>query len=501
MSDRQHTPNPKRLALLCPAIPLILLLALLSGCAAVPVPTQSHRIGSDDPSGRCAGFLDTLDRRVAEARVIDPGAFRVSGYPYLRVNRFLASFHDAVDDPAAFDAWLDHMQALDQEARKHEIANLPDTASASDTETLFDQVVACGDLLRAADFETAEQRQTLREHVMAPDEYILPRRILGIYPITRLFIAMGVSRWHARMHETFSNDAPPQRHSIRYLPAAHDGLHSGTEAIVADAERDALGIPRYSEDQLDILFRRHAPIWEVHTQSDYDRIGMPHWRTENAIAIDTRRPEAYTLLSHTRFQGQVLTQLNYIIWYPARPKVNALDIYGGHLDGLNYRVTLDRNGQPLLYDSVHNCGCYYAAYPTPHLTARERIDYGEPPLILKAPRETHEAQLMTVAMESRTHFVMHFYPSVAGDAGGAETAQYSLAPYERLRSLADKRGGHRSMFDPDSLAPDSKRLERWLFWPTGVLSPGAMRQWGRHAVAFVGKRHFDDPFFMDLMFE
>jgi hypothetical protein len=28
-----------------------------------------------------------------------------------------------------------------------------------------------------------------------------------------------------------------------------------------------------------------------------------------------------------------------------------------------------------------------------------------------------------------------------------------------------------------------------------------MRQWGRHAVAFVGKRNFDDPFFMDRIFK
>ena len=57
------------------------------------------------------------------------------------------------------------------------------------------------------------------------------------------------------------------------------------------------------------------------------------------------------------------------------------------------------------------------------------------------------------------------------------------------------------MFSQDSIAPDSTRLERLILWPTGVYSPGAMRQWGRHAVAFVGRRHFDDPFFMDKMFE
>jgi hypothetical protein len=28
-----------------------------------------------------------------------------------------------------------------------------------------------------------------------------------------------------------------------------------------------------------------------------------------------------------------------------------------------------------------------------------------------------------------------------------------------------------------------------------------MRQWGRHATAFVGRRHFDDPWLLDLYFE
>jgi hypothetical protein len=56
------------------------------------------------------------------------------------------------------------------------------------------------------------------------------------------------------------------------------------------------------------------------------------------------------------------------------------------------------------------------------------------------------------------------------------------------------------MFNLYGIAPGSERLERFILWHTGVLSPGAMRQWGRHAVAFVGKRHFDDPFFMDKMF-
>jgi hypothetical protein len=78
--------------------------------------------------------------------------------------------------------------------------------------------------------------------------------------------------------------------------------------------------------------------------------------------------------------------------------------------------------------------------------------------------------------------------------------RYSLADYSELRSLPVPEGGHRSMFSEDSLVPGSERLERLILWPTGVVSPGAMRQWGRHAVAFVGERHFDDPFAVETMF-
>jgi hypothetical protein len=105
---------------------------------------------------------------------------------------------------------------------------------------------------------------------------------------------------------------------------------------------------------------------------------------------------------------------------------------------------------------------------------------------------------MTVAMETRTHYVRHLYP--ADRWPHPETMAYYLADYAALRSLPDPKGGRRSMFGPDSLAPGSERLERFILWPTGVVSPGAMRQWGRHAVAFVGERHFDDPDYMDRMF-
>ena len=62
-------------------------------------------------------------------------------------------------------------------------------------------------------------------------------------------------------------------------------------------------------------------------------------------------------------------------------------------------------------------------------------------------------------------------------------------------------GGAGSLYGPDGLVPGTERLERLFFWPMGIANPGAMRQWGRHATAFVGRRHFDDADLVERRFE
>jgi hypothetical protein len=466
------------------------------------MPTRSDRIGESGLNGSCAEFFASLDKQIEDAGVIDPGAFRVKKYPYLRVNRFLASFREELDSEAAVAAWMDRMQALDQNARKYEIANLPDAAvvaidSIKDRAELNSKVETCGNRLKDLDFQNVDQRERLKKSVLSSDEYIPLRRILGLYPLTRVFVSSGVSRWHAEARKSFAPRPPAEWQTIRYFPAINHDMPSPGH-ILESVGRDALGIPNYSTQDKAALFQMYAPVWEVQYKGNYDRIGAPVWSGKSILDVDTTSPVTYTHISFTRFGNDIFTQLNYIIWFPARPKQGTLDIYGGILDGLNYRLTLDHKGDPILFETMHNCGCYYKAYPTDRLQARVDIDYAEPPLILESPAVNHSKDIMTIAMESRTHYVQHLYPLSRALRKRFEV--YSLVDYGRLRSLPYLKDHRRSMFGQDSLAPGSKRLERFILWPTGVLSPGAMRQSGRHAVAFVGKRHFDDPFFMDKMY-
>jgi hypothetical protein len=236
----------------------------------------------------------------------------------------------------------------------------------------------------------------------------------------------------------------------------------------------------------------------VATETRADRIGTPVPKGEEEIRIDTERPVTFTRLSLTRFGDSVLTQLNYVVWFPARPETGCLDLYGGFLDGLNYRVTLDEDGKPLLYETIHNCGCYHRHFPTQHLRPRKDPGYAERPLVLSAPEMDHASMRMVVSLANGTHYVEHLY-GVPRD-GEDRDEPYSLAQYGRLRSLPEPDGGSRSLFGEDGIVSGSERLERVLLWPMGVLSPGAMRQWGRHPVSLVGKRHFDDPRLLERIF-
>ena len=103
-----------------------------------------------------------------------------------------------------------------------------------------------------------------------------------------------------------------------------------------------------------------------------------------------------------------------------------------------------------------------------------------------------------VAMESKNHYVRHLY---AIPRQMQPEKVYAYEDYQQLRSLPLPVSGRRSMFGQDGIVPGSERLERFILWPSGVFSPGAMRQWGRHAVALVGKRHFDDPFYLEKIFK
>ena len=236
------------------------------------------------------------------------------------------------------------MQALDQEARGYEIANLPTTdapalASANNKDALNGNVVTCGNLLKAADFQGADPRiEALREQVDVPDEYSLLRRALGVYPLFRVFVSIGVDNWHAEAKKSFSTQPPADWSSIRYVPEKSGELPSSRQ-IVEKTRRDALGIPEYAPEDLQALFRIYAPAWEVQTKDDQDKIGAPFWTPEGELGVNTGHPvDLYASFLYALWKGDFdPAELHHLVSLPAQGKSL------GHLRGASGWDKLSRH--------------------------------------------------------------------------------------------------------------------------------------------------------------
>lgn len=473
----------------------------VAGCATLQDPQRANLAAPSGEVAQCASWYRSLDRQIDAAGVRDGGHWRVPGFPYLRSDRFTASFADrAATDEGLFSDWAARMRVLDAHARSAELENIPkqalDALGVSRAEAV-QRSDACARTLADHDLKSESQRAALAQRVRVPDSYRTWQRVLGLYPLASLPFGAGVQGWQRETVERFRAvaehgfDAPV----VRYRPEGPPDRRLA-RAILAAAPRDALGLAQLSAQELDAVFAAHAPVIEVETTGGYDRIGRLVWDGGSSPSIDPSRPTLYRKLAHSRFRGETLLQLVYTAWFSERPHDSAFDLLAGRLDGIVWRVTLDRVGEPLLYDSIHPCGCFHMFFPA------ERMEPVPPPnrhiewafVPARAPRLA-EGERVVIRLASRSHYLC----GVGADAGGHGEALAS-AEYDALRVLPLPGGGSRSVFAPNGLMPGTARGERVLFWPMGVPSAGAMRQWGQHATAFVGRRHFDDADLIERRF-
>jgi hypothetical protein len=469
-----------------PLFPVILVLLFAGGCAfQAPPPAQPT-----SPTAECAALFQALDLEIAHAGAMDHGPVRIAGFHWLRADRFLASF---APDPARtelFAAWVERLGQLDSTARTLELVNYSDGVAGPGAAGLEADLARCRTLLQEQLLLDPGLGAQLAAAVQVPDDYVTAWRIAGLYPLTAPFVSLGIARWHEEARRTF--DTPlgelPIAGNLQRWRVAYPEAESGYIP-----RYDALGIPVLDDSALKILFRRHAPVWEVDVVDHNDRIGTPVFAERASVSTDSATQYHYT--SYTRFGDRILLQLNYVIWFPAR---TGTDIYAGNVDGLTWRVTLGPDGEPWMYDSIHNCGCYHMYFPTAHLHLREDLPAAgfEPPLV---PQSAPEPPLV-VRIDSGRHYIQRVYQDTAAGAAGARTADLAEADYDQLRSLPAG-SGYRSFFGPHGLVQGSERGERFLLWPMGVRSPGAMRQRGHQPVAFVGRRHFDDARLIETLFQ
>jgi hypothetical protein len=452
----------------------------------------------------CAGWFRRLDAAIDQSGVRDADAHRLPGYPHLRSNRLLASFADEVaGNPAKFSDWLNELRDLDRQSHDIEIGNLPAAATRElgvpDKAALLAGTRRCGNALVAADAYSVGASSRLIAASRVPDSHSPVLRALGLYPLVSIPFFDGVKRGQQQMvaefarQQTLPFDATTM---TRYAPApAHGGLEDA-RTLLAHTRRNSLGIPQFSATQRDALLKAYAPAYEVGTLSDDDRIGAIVWRPDHVLAVEPAQPTVYQRVAFTRLGKNILPQLVYTIWFPRRTSSGIFDPLAGEFDGVIFRITLDGEGQPLIADSIHACGCYHKFFPGPRLKLRPApqahlewafVPAELPPLVPGAR--------FTLRLAGGTHYVTRLRTTDSLDG-----IRYVTSDESSLRALTLSGEGTRSIYGPDGLIGDSKRGERFLFWPMGIASTGAMRQWGVQATAFVGSRHFDDADLFDRRF-
>jgi hypothetical protein len=484
-----------------------LLCAAMTGCAVAP-----RQEFAGDPVAECREVFQRVDRAVAEAGVQDGMTARVAGFPYLRADRFLASYAAQALGEPQFAEWMRRLVALGSRAHAVEIANLPVEQAERLGHALWDisrdrmwvapALADCTARLAAADAADPARRAALKAAVVVPDDYSAWQRVAGLYWLTRIPFASGIRQWHEEVRETFARPLaglPVAGELKRFAPPPGRLAAVEAAALLQRASGNALGIPDPRGADLEALFRAHAPAFTVDMAGDADSPGELGWGEGAAPRIVSRLPVVYRRASHARYQGRALLQLNYWMWFPERPKRAGWDILGGHLDGLLWRVTLAPDGAPWVYDSIHPCGCYHLFFPTARAAPKPQPDtLDETVFVPQALPRAGPESLFELRIESGTHYLQRVLLRDAPTQGDTE---YVFAEDDSLRSLPLPGGGRRSAFRPDGILPGTERGERWLFWPMGVPEPGAMRQWGRHATAFVGRRHFDDPWLFERYFD
>lgn len=208
----------------------------------------------------------------------------------------------------------------------------------------------------------------------------------------------------------------------------------------------------YTADYEEKIISHHLPIFIVENPNDkHNLIGTPSARdmgnSKEEIYISHETP---TIYAETRtFTGEIdsYTNVIYRIHFEKIP-FSLLPFYlsYGKNVGLLVVVTLNSNEEPVLYTTVHTCGCYLAFVPTSYMEQdaypenwdkKHQAVYGEVlPGLLDlqdaSPLETNTA----ILIRNNTHRVKDIYLASRDTLMNYQTAAADIQPLDSLNNIS-----------------------------------------------------------------
>jgi len=499
----------------------ILILIVISGCANTPV-SQFKSVQSSDP-------FYALQELMVNEKVTDARYQRIAGYDYFFINlplRYqLQQYQDLSDlekkkrfiieilresvmvGEDAMALYLPRLSLLqrDQFTMAH-----PDLVNdASKLFKTFQQhalQAEAKEITRIRNIESIVKLDqywqsftgNIEESIMTKDR--LKRKM-------ETFLAVPFIEGWIAYHEATDNRGavkPDFDHIEFYTPSLNE---KSPEDITSDDWR---------------LLQHYAPliVHEVDPDALYsienDRLGEVYLTgkdySEIIPQVDTTKPAVYAYIDQKEMQGIDVKQLVYTFFHPSHPQLGKFDPEAGPFDGWTIRVTLDQNNQPLDFESVSNCGCYYKNFPTDRLellaskTFPEKLEdknfYIENSVNKKY--DAVVAELVTGIDTKRSNDIVYYYSAGHHQLITIRSKQhaelldhiseqhnYQLHHYDELENMAfnDRRA---SLFGTDGLVRGAHRLECTLLKPSGLYHAGHPRQRETQMIYF-DEAQFDDP--------
>lgn len=470
---------------------LVMAATTAAGCATHPEPVFTGLLA---PLKNCRSQYTEIDARIDAAGVRDSAFYRIPGYPYLRTDRLMASYGNEVKSINEVGGWVRRMREFDQEAREFEYSNLG--LSQQEAANFRYELQNCGRGLAAVELDDDAAIKRLAAAAQPDDDYSDVARTFGLYPLAVPLLKARIADEQQSIRAEFAKpltelDAPGT--PVFWEAQANEDLGLIPKNL-GKASPDELGLPGLVDSAWKAIAEANAPRLLIETGDAREQPGAPIWTAQGA-SVDVSKPQLNYQIGFTRFGGQSLTQIAYFAWFKrgaAAPEKKTAPA----IDGLIWRVTLDTQGRPLVYESLRASGRDHAWFPAQPLARRPRDGYWQEPVLF--PQESLAPLSPVLRLKAGEHTVRRLLATAQGTTQSART--YELRRYEDLYILPLPGGGTRSLFTADGTVPGSAAPDPAWLWSSGVRNPGALRQYGHLVTAYVGRSQFDDPFLMETVF-
>ena len=212
------------------------------------------------------------------------------------------------------------------------------------------------------------------------------------------------------------------------------------------------------------IFSSYSPVFVIeHPRKRYNLIGTPGARItkdmKEDIFVDHERPTIYTGKRIFNTSKGEYTNLIYRIHFEKVPfGIVPFYLTAGRNVGLIVVVTLNNEGAPILYTTVHTCGCYLSFIPTSYMPeenfpenwgkGRQHVYFENLPGYLDYNEASHDRTKTMILIRDGSHRVKDLWLSDIDLLKSYNVVRTPMSPLQSLEKLPLPNKKTTSFYEP-----------------------------------------------------